>query len=281
MSQTMPQESDLAYKQALIYAEELGELYRRNRAGAADLQASKVAEERIRAALEGGVLSMVFQPLVDLQSRNVAGYEALARFNTTPQRPPNEWFDEAASIGLQQELELMAGFLALGHLEAMPPSAYLSINLSPTTAMSPIFREVFEGHPIERVILELTEHAPVKDYDLLQQSLRWFRAAGGRIAIDDAGAGFASLRHILLLEPDFIKIDISLTRDIHKDPTRRALARALISFANDIEATIIAEGIETDGEIEALHDLGVRYGQGYRLGRPAPLGAGEPFVTAE
>ena len=265
------QDSDLAYKQALIYAEELGELYRRNRAGAAELQASKEAEARIRLALEGGILNMVFQPFADIATEEVAGFEALARFNTTPPRPPNIWFDEAALIGRQQELEIVAAFLALGHLEAVPPSAFLSINLSPTTLMAPIFRDVFGDLPMERVVVEVTEHAPVEDYHILRQSLRWFRGAGGRLAVDDAGAGFASLRHILLLEPDFIKIDISLTREIHRDPTRRALARALISFAEDIDATIVAEGIETRGEIDALSDLGVRYGQGYLLGRPAPL----------
>ncbi len=263
---------DLSYQQALIYAEELGELYRRNRAGAAELQASHEAEERIRLALQGGILNMVFQPILNLEDDTIAGYEALARFNTTPYRPPNEWFDEAEQVGLQQDLELTAAFLALGHLDgAIPQDAYLSINVSPTTVMSPIFRDIFARHSMERVILEVTEHAAVLDYDLLRQSLRWFRAAGGRLAVDDAGAGFASLRHILSLEPDFIKIDISLTRDIHLDHARRALSRALITFAADIAATIVAEGIETEREKGALYDIGVRYGQGYLLGRPAPL----------
>lgn len=262
---------DLAYRQALVYAEELGELYRRNRAGAAELQASREAEERIRKALEGGVLSMAFQPIANLDDGNLAGFEALSRFNTTPYRPPNVWFEEAANVGLQVELELVAAFLAVGHLEQMPQGAFLSVNLSPATMLSPMFRQVFGPHPMERVVLEITEHAPVEDYEILQQTLRWFRSAGGRLAVDDAGAGFASLHHILALDPDLIKLDISLTRDIHKDQARRALARALISFAGDIGAVIVAEGIEDDHEIHALRDLGVRYGQGYRLGRPAPL----------
>lgn len=268
-------DSELAHRQALIYAEELGELYRRNRVGAAELQAAREAEERIREALQGGVLGMVFQPIVNLDDGNLAGYESLARFNTTPPRPPNIWFEEARSVGMNLELELVAAFLALGHLQHIPRGAFLTVNLSPATMLSPMFREIFGGHDMERVILEVTEHAPVDDYDLLQNSLRWFRGAGGRLAVDDAGAGFASLRHILALDPDLIKLDISLTRDIHKDHARRALAGALIRFAVDIGAVIVAEGIEDDHEIDALRRLGVRYGQGYRLGRPAPLDAFE------
>lgn len=268
--------SDLAYRQALVYAEELGELYRRNRDGAAELRASRETEGRIRRALEGGVLNLEFQPMANLDHGKLAGFEALSRFRTTPYVPPNVWFEEAGTVGLQVELELVAGFLALGHLEQIPPGAFLSVNVSPITIVSPMFRDVCGPHPMERVVLEITEHAPVQDYDLLQQALRWFRGGGGRLAVDDVGAGFASLRHILALDPDLIKLDISLTRDIHKDHARRALARALISFARDIGAFIVAEGIEDDHEINALRDLGVRYGQGYRLGRPAPL---DTFVS--
>lgn len=270
MSDTLP-ESDLAYQQALVYAEELGELYRLNRDRAADVLATREAEQRIRAALEGGVLSMVFQPIMDLATERVSGLEALARFQTNPPRPPNVWFEEARSVGLQHELELLAVLLALGHLDRIPRMHPLSVNLSPTTIMTPMFREVFAQHQVDRVVLEVTEHAPVEDYDRLQRALSWFREGGGRLAVDDAGAGFASLRHILALKPDIIKLDITLTRGIDKDHALRALARALISFAGDIGALIIAEGIETVEEIEALLDLGVRYGQGYRLGRPAPL----------
>lgn len=270
MSDVMP-DSDLIRQQSMIYAEELGELYRRNRQSAADLQAAREARARIEAALENHVLKMVFQPIVDIETGETAGMEALARFDVEPPRPPSVWFGEAASVGLAEQLELQAAVAALDHLDRIPASAYLSINLSPATMLSPLFLEACGSYSMEGVVLEVTEHARVADYTVLQQALRWFRRAGGRLAVDDAGAGFASLRHILLLEPDFIKIDISLTRDIHKDPTRRALARALISFANDISATIVAEGIETDAEVGALHELGVRYGQGYHLGRPAPM----------
>jgi EAL domain-containing protein (putative c-di-GMP-specific phosphodiesterase class I) len=119
-------------------------------------------------------------------------------------------------------------------------------------------------------VIEVTEHVPVEDYDALNAHLEGLRARGTRLAIDDAGAGFASLRHILLLHPDVIKLDVSLTRGVEDDIARRALASAFISFAAEIGATIVAEGIETRTQFETLRRLGVRYGQGWYLARPAP-----------
>jgi EAL domain-containing protein (putative c-di-GMP-specific phosphodiesterase class I) len=129
--------------------------------------------------------------------------------------------------------------------------------------------------PPARVVLEVTEHAAVEDYGSLEQALRGHRARGMRVAVDDAGAGFASLRHILRLAPDLIKLDLSLTRDIHRDRSRRALATALISFASEIGAEIVAEGVEARDELEALAALEVGFAQGYYLGRPGPLPPGQ------
>jgi EAL domain-containing protein (putative c-di-GMP-specific phosphodiesterase class I) len=122
-----------------------------------------------------------------------------------------------------------------------------------------------------RLVVEITEHEPVDDYDELADSLRPLRALGVRIAIDDAGAGYASLRHTLALAPDIVKVDISLTHSIDVDRGRRALASALISFADEMDMTIVAEGIETAAELATLRELGVRYGQGYHLAEPAAL----------
>jgi EAL domain-containing protein (putative c-di-GMP-specific phosphodiesterase class I) len=116
--------------------------------------------------------------------------------------------------------------------------------------------------------VEITEQAQVEDYDELNVALGHLREVGVRIAVDDAGAGYASLRHILRLEPDVIKLDKSLVRNVHRDRPRRALATALISFAAEIGATIVAEGIESAEELDALRDLGVTFGQGYHLARP-------------
>jgi EAL domain-containing protein (putative c-di-GMP-specific phosphodiesterase class I) len=127
------------------------------------------------------------------------------------------------------------------------------------------------GLPEGRVVLEITEHAPVDDYDHLTAALERLRRAGVSVAVDDAGAGFASLQHILRLRPDVIKLDITLVRDINRDPVKRALASSLVTFAGDIGSQITAEGIETPEELAALVDLGVPWGQGYYLGRPGPL----------
>ena len=120
-------------------------------------------------------------------------------------------------------------------------------------------------------MIEITEHAPVADYDALAQAIRPLRAHGVRLAVDDAGAGFASLRHILRLSPDVIKLDRALTAEIDSDAPREALAAALILFASRIGSTVVAEGIEREEELRTLRNLGVLYGQGYYLARPLPV----------
>lgn len=191
------------------------------------------------------------------------GFEALARFAVEPRRTPDVWFAEAAAVGLLIDLELMAVGAALAQFDRLPAGVHLSVNLSPESVMSPRLAATLAGYPLERIVIEVTEHAPVEDYEILNAALGNLRAQGCRLAIDDAGAGFASLRHILRLAPDVIKLDISLTRGLDHDRARRALATALISFANEIGATIVAEGIETVAEVDALRALGVAFGQGY------------------
>jgi EAL domain-containing protein (putative c-di-GMP-specific phosphodiesterase class I) len=124
---------------------------------------------------------------------------------------------------------------------------------------------------LEGLIVEITEHAIVDNYDELQAALRPLRDRGLRLAIDDAGAGYSSLRHILNMQPDFIKLDMTLTHNIDLDPARKALARALVGFAQDTGSRIIAEGVERQSELEALRSIGVRKVQGYLLGRAMEL----------
>jgi EAL domain-containing protein (putative c-di-GMP-specific phosphodiesterase class I)/DNA-binding NarL/FixJ family response regulator len=234
-------------------------------------EVKRVAMERMQRAIAGQGVAMVFQPIFDLQETRRVGFEALARFSPEPRRTPDVWFDEASALGLGADLEMTALRLALTELPSVPEGAYLSVNLSPSTVLSRQFQEASPGLDAGRLVVEITEHAKVEDYQALAEGLRAVRGRGARLAIDDAGAGFASLRHTLLLAPDIIKLDISLTQGIHSDQARRALATALISFASEIGATIVAEGIETQDEMDALRNLGVRYGQGYFLTRPGPL----------
>jgi len=228
----------------------------------------------VRQALEPGAIRPVFQPIVDLTTGQAVGFEALARFDVEPVRPPDTWFRMAAGVGLLEDLELAAIREAVARIERLPQGTYLSLNLSPDTAGARDFETALLGLARERTVLEITEHAEVPDYLALREALTPFRNRGARLAVDDAGAGFASLRHILQLEPDIIKLDISITRNVDADRSRHALASALASFGEEMGIELVAEGIETRAELEALQALGVRYGQGYFIGRPSP----EPTV---
>jgi EAL domain-containing protein (putative c-di-GMP-specific phosphodiesterase class I) len=145
------------------------------------------------------------------------------------------------------------------------------VNASPETIISAEFSDALADLPAERIVLEITEHADVGDYDALLAALGPLRARGVRLAVDDAGAGYSSLRHILHLQPDLIKLDMSLTRNICLDPARKALASALVSFAREMGSQIIAEGVETEAELSTLKEIGVERAQGYLLARPLPL----------
>jgi EAL domain-containing protein (putative c-di-GMP-specific phosphodiesterase class I) len=131
--------------------------------------------------------------------------------------------------------------------------------------------ELIASHDPTRVILELTEHDVVDRYEPLVDTLWGLRRSGVRLSVDDAGAGFASLRHIMKLAPDFIKLDRELVSGIDLDPVRRALTRALLDFAGDTGAQVIAEGVETADELTVIRDFGVPLAQGYHLARPAPI----------
>jgi EAL domain-containing protein (putative c-di-GMP-specific phosphodiesterase class I)/CheY-like chemotaxis protein len=228
--------------------------------------------DRIDRVLQGKGRSMVYQPIVELDGHRVIGMEALARFADNGEVwPIPQWFAEAAEVGLGSELELGCNRAALADLVRIPPDRYVSINVSYRTAESDGLLELLDAVDASRVVIEITEHEAVEDYDRLTQSLDRVRERGARVAIDDAGAGFASLRHILLIDPEIMKLDVSLTSGIDSDARRRALATALITFAEEMEIAVVAEGIETELEHAALQALGVQFGQGYFIGRPGPL----------
>jgi len=220
---------------------------------------------------DGVRLQMVYQPILDLQNGDVLGAEALARFGTEPQRSPAQWFIEAAEVGLAIQLELAAVRRAAEGLALLPPAAFLSVNASADTLRSPALLDLLSELPASRFIIELTEHDPVGDYRQLVPAVNRLRDMGVRLAVDDAGAGFTSLQQILQLAPDLIKLDRGFIQGLADDPVRRALTTALLTFAHDIGATLVAEGVATASELEALRKLGVRHGQGRFLGEPMPL----------
>ena len=227
--------------------------------------------DRHEAVLKGERFAIVYQPIVDIARGRVIGYEALTRFLDEPIRTPDAWFKEAAQIGLQEELELAAIRKALRGLSHFPDDTYLSINASPETILAGALDSALVGHPYERLMLEVTEHVSVDDYSRITAILEPMRKRGLRLAIDDAGAGFASFRHILKLKADVIKLDNSLIRQIDTNTSSRALAAALVRFAEETDSKVVAEGVETEAELNALRDLRVNNAQGYLLGRPAPI----------
>ncbi|UUY05277.1 EAL domain-containing protein [Svornostia abyssi] len=231
---------------------------------------------RVRGLIDDPAgMAIALQPVCELERGAPVGYEALARFDGRPPRPPDHWFRAAGTVGVAEELELVALERALRRLDELPDGAFLSLNGSPSTFACPAARRLLAEAATDRLVLEITEHAPVADYDALAADLRPLRDRGARVAIDDAGAGFASLRHILRLSPDVIKLDRSLVSGISRDRAQQALAGGLISFAEKMGALIVAEGIELAEELGTLRELGVRYGQGFLLARPtsSPLRA--------
>jgi len=225
--------------------------------------------ERIRRVIEGRHrLAIVLQPIVDLSSGAVVGCEALARFRFPPLRTPDRWFAEAWQVGLGMELERTALRAALAHLPQLGDDMYISINVSPEVIVSPTLEETIPEAAAERVVLELTEHVPVDDYESLTVAIERHRRRGTRLAIDDTGAGFASLRHILRLRPDIVKLDVSLTRGLDGDRMRWALSEALLHFGRKIGAGIIAEGVESRSDLRTLQIIGFQYGQGRALHSP-------------
>ena len=206
--------------------------------------------ERIEHVLADGTsMGMVFQSIVDLADRSVVGVEALARFADEPLRSPDLWFGEAAEVGLGPELEMKAVRAAIAELDRLPAGVFLAVNVSPALVMSGKLDYLADDPVCPRLVFELTEHVAVDDYGPIRQHIDPLREHGARVAVDDAGAGFSSMRHILLLQPEIIKLDNSLTHGVDHDPARRALASSLISFAKDVGASLIAEGVETAGGV--------------------------------
>jgi EAL domain-containing protein (putative c-di-GMP-specific phosphodiesterase class I) len=241
----------------------------------ADLTAATQRDElrqRIAHAIaDDGCLSIVFQPVVSIHDGAVIGVEALSRFPAHFGLTPDVWFADAEAVGLGVELEMTAVRAALRALDELPVGVLLGINVSPAVAESADLHHLLQTVDVSRLVLEMTEHAPVADYGRLTAALQPLRNRGLRIAVDDAGAGYASLRHILWLAPDFIKLDISITRDIDTDVARAALASALVEFAAKVGSGILAEGVETQAELDTIRALGADAAQGYYFGRPGPL----------
>lgn len=251
-----------------LYADFVGRLLERT---VNDQRQALERQEQVRRVIDEGLFHVVYQPIVRIDSREVVGHEALTRFTAEPRRTPDQWFAQAALAGMTVDLEGAVVRKALEDFHRLPPQTYLSLNVSPQAIVEGSVLGALQANPPSRLVLEVTEHASIDDYQALDSQLAPLRAQGLQLAVDDAGAGYASFRHILKLKPDIIKLDGSLVGAIDKDPGIRALAAALARFARETGAAVLAECVETEQELQALRDLQVDKAQGYLLGRPAPL----------
>ena len=225
---------------------------------------------RLEDILRTRAFSPVFQPIVELRGAQVIGFEALTRFDDGTR--PDSRFAEASALDRGIELERATMMAALGAEPSLPRSAWLSLNVSPPLVLTPGVLEDTLRSVNRPLVLELTEHDRVEDYQSLRRAIDRL-GDNVRLSVDDAGSGFASLRHVLALEPSFVKLDHSWVSGIHRDPARRALVAGLTHFAQQTGCILIAEGIETEPELEVLQELAVDLGQGFLFGRPAPVGA--------
>ena len=236
--------------------------------------------ERVRRLIDGDGLHVAFQPIVDLASGRVVGAEALARFYDEDGEaiPTERCFLDAHAVDAGAELELAVIALALGCENRLPDGRYLALNVSPAVLEEPRLFELLTRCRVERpLVIELTEHQPVEDYVALGEHLDRVRELALRVAVDDVGSGFASFRHVTRVNPDILKLDRTLVCGIDDDPVRQSLASAIVSFARDVGAVVVSEGIESESELCCLKDLAVGCGQGFHLARPS-LGAIEEHL---
>lgn len=231
---------------------------------------TEAAARRVIDLLGGAVrVDVALQPIVEVGTGRLIGVEALSRFSDG--RPPLLWFDDARVAGLTRRLDELAFLNALTAFDALPGPAFLSVNASPELLLDTKFRArvLRSGRPLDRLVIEVTEHSQVVDYDDLEVALASLRRHGVRFAVDDTGAGYSSLNHVLRLRPDVIKLDRDLIADLAHDGARRALVTALVLLALEVGASVTGEGVETPDQLEALGALGVHHAQGYLLATPS------------
>jgi EAL domain-containing protein (putative c-di-GMP-specific phosphodiesterase class I) len=232
----------------------------------------------IFSVLDKNKINIYYQPIFNLISNKITGYESLSRFSTTPYKTPDIWFKEASQVNLGEELEMLAIENAIKGIDEFNNDTYIAINISPEFVLNGAIARVLEGINLERIVLEITEHAPINNYSDFRKALEPLRKLGMRLAIDDVGSGYSSFQHVLELEADIIKLDITLTQNIHSSKRKYLLAKALCAFSKAINCRIIAEGVETIEELDTLRELEVDAVQGYFIGRPMPIKEAVSYV---
>jgi EAL domain-containing protein (putative c-di-GMP-specific phosphodiesterase class I) len=224
-----------------------------------------------RVLHEPDLIRPVYQPIYDLARSRICGYEVLARFELEPKHSPIAWLEAAEEHGLDEPMQTALFEAGLRGRGKLPENCFLTINISPSALLcEPLQAAIENEERLDAVVIELTEREAVDDYATLNGVIEMVRRRGGMIAVDDAGAGYASLQHIMCLRPEFIKLDRALVAGLDADPAKLALVEAVGSFAARIDSWVVAEGIERGGELDAVRSIGVPLAQGFGLGMPAP-----------
>jgi EAL domain-containing protein (putative c-di-GMP-specific phosphodiesterase class I) len=236
-----------------------------------------VLRAEIQNVIDTQAFKPVFQPVVDLATGRLVGFEALTRFADGTR--PDLRFMAADKVGMMVELEKACLNVQVEKARSLPEGSFVSLNISPAlaTMLDPLIDILTRTDRV--VVLEITEHVVIEDYPRLMAALDQVRPYA-MLAVDDAGAGYAGLRHILELRPQYVKLDISLVRNIDNDPARQAMVTGMAHFAETVGCALIAEGIETENELTAVRLLNIGYGQGYFLARPAPVETFSPAAAA-
>ncbi|MCB0919863.1 MAG: EAL domain-containing protein [Actinobacteria bacterium] len=237
-----------------------------------DRRAAVVVRSRIDRVLDSGGPRMHFQPIVAVPGGEILGYEALARF--PDDRAPDIWFAEAWDVGRGVALEMSAVAAAMRDFPVLDCEGFLTVNLAATSCGEEQVLELLSSGPVDRLVVEITEHSAIDNAAALVAHLAPFRELGGRLAIDDVGIGFSGLTQLVELAPDVIKLDRSLVAGLPDDSPRAALVAAMVAYSGSVGSWLLAEGVEDERTALALQDLGVRFAQGYHFGRPQPTAAG-------
>ncbi len=232
------------------------------------LKQKREIREKIQDVLDQSKYDVHYQPIYDTENDELRSFEALCRFHGEPYRSPDKWFKDAEEVGLQEELELHVAQTALLALHTLPGYVSVSVNFSPGTIQSGRIWSICKNYDPARIVLELTEHVDLENYEDLCDEIDALRFRGVRLAIDDAGSGYSGLKQILKLRPDIIKLDRALTTNIDRDAAKAALGAAMVRYGLDTKTKIVAEGIENIDELNTVRKLGISFGQGYFLGRP-------------
>ena len=249
----------------------------------AEHRARELTREAVRAVVADGGPAMALQPIVQIASMEVTGYEALARFPGPLGWSPDRWFRQAEQVGLGAALEASAVYAALQHRSRLPAGTSLAINVSAKAllASSTILTMVGDAGREAGLVLELTEHQSITEPERLSEVLTSLRTAGVRIAVDDAGSGYAGLERIVFIAPEILKLDRNLVGGVADHSGRQAMCEAMVGFAHRTGTQLIAEGVETDADLSALRALGVTHAQGYLFGRPSQMLTGANLAVGD